>query len=190
MNEKHVDSKQTKREVRTNILILVFALALIIISVSYLAAHFTGESGIKSEEALTFCQPENASPKQQKCFFTAHWHTQFDVKICDETKLLPYEKGDLVKLHTHVETDKVHWHGLLPVDPKRKEITDYSDLKLRNVFAQLKVPVSENEAYGYKNGETCPNSRTGEVKVLVNDKEQKDFMNYRLKNNDKVSIRF
>lgn len=190
MNEKHANPKQTKREVRTNILILVFALALIIISISYLAAHFTGESGIKTEEALTFCQPENASPDQQKCYFTAHWHFHFDAKICDETKLLPYETADLLKLHTHVETDKVHFHGLLPVDPKTKEITDYSDLKLRNVFAQLKVPVKENEVYGYKDGDTCPNGRTGELKVLVNGEEQKDFMNYILKNSDKVTIRF
>lgn len=190
MNEKHVDSKQTKREVRINILVLVFSLALIIISISYLAAHFTGESGIESEKELIFCQPENAPSDQQKCYFTAHWHTQFDVKICDETKLLAYETGDLVKLHTHVETDKVHWHGLLPVDPKTKETTDYSDLQLRNVFAQLKVPITENEVYGYKNGDTCPNGRKGELKVSVNDQEQKDFMNYTLKNHDKVTIRF
>ncbi len=187
-----------KKEVRINIVILLFVLATVIIFVSYLATHFTGETGIRSDKGITFCQPirqaqgkpKNPPPDQQKCFFTAHWHTQFDVKICDETKLLPYETGDLVKLHTHVETDKVHWHGLLPVDPKTKEVTDYSDLQLRNVFAQLKVPVTENEAYGYKNGDQCPNGRTGEVKVLVNDQEQKDFMNYTLKNHDKVSIRF
>ena len=184
------NASKSKREVRTNIIILVFALALIVVSISYLAAHFTGESGIESERELTFCQPENAPPDQQKCYFTAHWHINFDVKICDETKLLAYETGDLKELHTHVETDKVHWHGLLPVDPKTKEITDYSSLQLKSVLAQLKAPITEDEAYGYKNGDACPNGIISEVKVLVDDKEEKDFMDYTLKNNDKVTVRF
>jgi hypothetical protein len=179
-----------KKEIRANILILLFVLATVIIFVSYLATHFTGETGIKSDKGIAFCQPENAPPDQQKCFFTAHWHVHADIKICSEPKILSYETGDLEKLHTHVETNKVHWHGLLQTDPITKEITDYSQMKMSNLFAELKVPVANNGIYNFKNGDTCPDGRTGNLEVLVNGQDQQDFLNYILKDGDHISIEF
>lgn len=179
-----------KKEIRANIVILLFVAATVIIFVSYLATHFTGETGIRSDKGITFCQPENAPPDQQKCFFTAHWHVHADIKVCGEKKLFSYETGDLKKLHTHVETNKVHWHGLLPAVPITKEITDYSQMKMSNLFAELKVPVSADEIYNFKNGDTCPNGRVGNLKVSVNDQEQPDFLNYILKDGDHISVEF
>jgi len=179
-----------KKEVRTNILILLFVLATVIIFVSYLATHFTGETGIRSDKGITFCQPENAPPDQQKCFFTAHWHMHADIKICGEPKVLSYETGDLEKLHTHVETNKVHWHGLLPVSPTTKEVTDYSQMKMSNLFSELKVPISNSGIYDFENGGICPNGRVGNLKVSVNGQEQKDFLSYILKDGDHIKIEF
>ncbi len=185
-----MNTATSKKEVRTNIIILLFVLATVIIFVSYLATHFTGETGIKSDKGITFCQPENAPQDQQKCYFTAHWHVHADIKVCNETKLLPYETGDLGKLHTHVETNKIHWHGLLPVDPVTKKITDYSQMKMSNLFLELKVPVAADRIYDFKNGATCPDGRIGNLKVSVNGQEQKDFLNYILKDGDHISIEF
>lgn len=185
-----VNAAPAKKEVRTNILILLFVLAAVIIFVSYLATHFTGETGIKSDEGITFCQPENAPPEQQKCYFTGHHHVHADIKVCDQTKIFPYETGDLEKLHTHVETNKVHFHGLLPVDPGTKEITDESQLKLSNLFAELKIPIVSDGIYSFKNGDACPDGRIGSLKVLVNDVEQEDFLNYILKDGNHITIRF
>ena len=187
-----------KKEVRTNIIILLFVLATVIIFVSYLATHFTGETGIKSDKGITFCQPirqaqgepENAPPREQKCYFTAHWHVHADIKICDETKIFPYETGDLQKLHTHVETNKIHWHGLLPVDPVTRQITDESQLKLSNLFTELKIPIANDGIYSFKNGDACLNGRVGSLKVIINNTEQKDFLNYILKDGDHIKIEF
>lgn len=179
-----------KKGIRTNIVILLFVLATAIIFVSYLATHFTGETGIRSDKGITFCQPENALPEQQKCFFTAHWHVHADIKICNETKVLSYETGDLQKLHTHVETGKIHFHGLLPVDPVTRAVTDYSQMKMSNLFSELKVPISNNGIYDFKNGDSCPNGRIGILKASVNGQEQKDFLNYILKDGDHISIEF
>jgi len=179
-----------KKEIRTNIVILLFVLATVIIFVSYLATHFTGETGIRSDKGITFCQPENAPPEQQKCFFTAHQHMHMNIKVCDETKILPYETGDLQKLHTHVETGKFHFHGLLPVDPVTKQITDESQLKLSNLFAELKILIANDGIYNFKNGDVCPDGRIGSLKTLINDTEQKDFLNYILKDGDHISIEF
>ncbi len=180
----------TRKEVRTNIIILLFALTLMVIFASYLATHFTGESGIKSEQGLTFCQPEDAPPEQQRCYFTAHWHTFFDVKICGQPRVLPFETGDLLRLHTHVETNKVHWHGLLPVDPFTKQITDFSGLRLRNVFEELKIPVANGGIYGFKDGDRCPDGRPGRWRILVNDEEASEGMNYVLKDKDRIIMEF
>jgi hypothetical protein len=185
-----MNQTSAKKEVRTNIVILLFVLATVIIFVSYLATHFTGETGIKSDKGIIFCQPENAPPAEQKCYFTMHWHVHADIKVCDETKIFPYETGDLETLHTHVETNKIHWHGLLPVDPVTRAVTDYSQMKMSILFSELKVPISNNGIYDFKNGDSCPNGRIGNLKVSVNGQEQKDFLNYILKDGDHISIEF
>ena len=185
-----MNQTSAKKEVRTNIVILLFVLATVIIFVSYLATHFTGETGIKSDKGIIFCQPENAPPAEQKCHFTMHWHLHADINVCDEAKIFPYETGDLQKLHTHVETNKVHWHGLLPVEPVTRAVTDYSQMKMSNLLSELKVPISNNGIYDFKNGDSCPNGRIGNLKVSVNGQEQKDFLNYILKHGDHISIDF
>lgn len=179
-----------KKEVRTNILILLFVLATVIVFISYLATHFTGETGIRSDKGITFCQPENAPPSEQKCYFTSHWHVHADIKVCGETKIFPYETGDLEKLHTHVETNKFHFHGFLPVDPITKQITDKSQLKMSNLFTELKIPIAPDGIYNFKNGNVCPNGKIGSLKVLINGIEQKDFLNYILENEDHITIEF
>lgn len=185
-----MNSPSAKKEVRTNIIILLFVLATVIVFVSYLATHFTGETGTKSDEGITFCQPENAPPAEQKCYFTGHHHVHADIKVCGETKIFPYETGDLEKLHTHVQTNKVHFHGLLPVDPTTKQITDKSQLKMSNLFAELKIPIAPDGIYNFKNGDKCPDGRIGFLKVLINGTEQIDFLNYILKDGDHISIEF
>lgn len=179
-----------RREVRINILILLFVLAAATIFISYLATHFTGETGVKSDQGLTFCEPENAPADKQKCYFTAHWHAHFDINICDQKKILPFEIGDLQKAHTHVETNKLHWHGLLPVDPKTEQITDHSQLQLKSVFAELKIPISDNGIYEYKNGDKCPDGRTGNLVVTINGQQKQDFLDYEVKDKDKIETKF
>lgn len=180
-----------KRKVRTDIITLLFVLALATVSISFLFAfHFTGEASIKSEEGIVFCQPENAPPESQKCFFTAHWHMIFDVKICGETKIFPFETGELTKLHTHVETNKVHWHGLLPVDPFTKNITDFSDLKLGNIFSELKIPISNEGIYNFKNGDKCPDGTPGQLRVFVNGEQKENFLDYVLRDGDRIKAEF
>jgi len=180
----------SKKQIRTNILVLLFVLVLLTIFISFLATHFTGESGVKSDKGIVFCQPENAPIERQKCFFTAHWHFHFDMNVCGQKKILLFETGDLQKLHTHVEKNKVHWHGVLPADQKTKNITDFSDLKLSNVFKQLNIPITSNSIYNFKSGGTCPDGKTATLKVFVNNEQKKDFMDYILKDKDKIAIEF
>lgn len=179
-----------KKQIRTNILVVLFVLALLTVFISFLATHFTGESGVKSDEGIVFCQPENAPIEKQKCFFTAHGHIHFDIEVCGQKKILPFETGDLQKLHTHIETNKVHWHALLPVDKSTRNITDYSDLKLSSLFKELKISFTNEGIYDVKNGNKCPNGKIGKLRVFVNGDEKEDYTNYIVKDKDKITIKF
>jgi hypothetical protein len=61
---------------------------------------------------------------------------------------------------------------------------------MSNLFSELKVPISNNGIYDFKNGDSCPNGRIGNLKISVNGQEQKDFLNYILKDGDHISIEF
>lgn len=123
----------------SNILLIVFVIAGLI-AFFYVANRFSGgEKGVSTEKPITTCQPENAPPDKQKCYYTAHSHLSLRVQIDGKTQDLSFEKGDLQKSHTHAEKNKIHWHATLPVDPKTKKVTDYSSLKLKKVLDEFQI---------------------------------------------------
>lgn len=102
-------------------------------------ANFLG-SGEKaqSEKPIVICQPQNAPPEQQKCHWTAHIHAT--VKLFSKGEEIPikFEEGVLEGQHTHSEPNKLHWHGLIPVDPKTTEVTDWSALQVQKIVTDFK----------------------------------------------------
>lgn len=104
-------------------------------------ANFLG-SGEKtqSEKPLVICNPANAPPEQQKCNWTAHIHAT--VRIFCKGKEIPvrFEEGVLESQHTHSELNKLHWHGLIPVDSTTKEVTDWSTLQVQKIVTDFKLP--------------------------------------------------
>lgn len=121
----------------------IFLIAFVIIGLIaffYVANRFSGgEKGVTTEKPITTCQPENAPPDKQKCYYTAHPHFTLNLQVNGQKQDLPFEKGDLQKPHTHAEKNKIHWHATLSVDPQSKKVTDYSPLKLSAVLDELGV---------------------------------------------------
>lgn len=112
----------------TNVLIIGFVV-IGLLAFFYVANRFSGgEKGITTEKPITTCQPENTPPEQQKCYWTAHIHATVRIFMKGQAVPLGFEKGNLESAHTHAEPDKIHWHGLIPVDSKTKEKTDWSPL--------------------------------------------------------------
>lgn len=122
------------------ILIAVFA---IVFGVFWLAKFFGSGENVQSEKPLVICQPQNVPPEKQKCFWTAHIHA--DVKVFQDNKEIPlsFEGGELERVHTHAEEDKLHWHGLIPVDPKTKEVTDWSALSSERLLKDLGLSIED-----------------------------------------------
>ncbi len=94
---------------------------------------------VQSEKPTVICSNPNAPPDQQKCYWTAHIHTQ--VKVFHQGKEFPlgYEQGDLQKGHTHVTKNVLHWHGLLPVNPFTKQIIDSSAFRIDKIPLDLHI---------------------------------------------------
>lgn len=121
--------------------VLIFLLVIVAIVGLFWFAKFFGAGGekVKSEKPLAICQPQNAPPEQQKCFWTAHIHAT--VKLFKDGKELPvrFEEGKLEGQHTHSESNKLHWHGLIPVDPTTKEVTDWSALEVQKIITDFNL---------------------------------------------------
>ena len=98
----------------------------------------TGEKA-QSEKSLVICNPPDAPPKQQKCNWTAHIHAT--VRVFKNASEIPvrFEEGELEGQHTHSEPNKLHWHGLIPVDPKTKKVTDWSPLEVQKIVTDFKL---------------------------------------------------
>lgn len=121
----------------SNILILVFVVALFV-GVFYLASVLRErEEKIRSESPIVFCVPPKAPPENQECFFTTHIHYNITLIENGSEKTLPFEKGPLERFHTHFEKNKAHWHSLMPVNPETKEFLE--TLTLTDVLKDLNL---------------------------------------------------
>lgn len=122
----------------------LFALLISIIAIIgfFWLANFLG-SGEKaqSEKPLVICEPRNAPPETQTCFWTAHVHAMVKVFKGSPETAVGFEQGVLEGEHTHAEKNKLHWHGLIPVDSKTKEVKDWSPLMVSNIQKDLKLSI-------------------------------------------------
>lgn len=107
-------------------IIVIITIGLIIFGFFWFANFLGSGEKAQSEKPLVICQPQNAPPEQQTCNLTAHVHATVKILMKGEKVSLGFEQGKLEGSHTHAEPDKIHWHGLIPVDPKTKEVTDWS----------------------------------------------------------------
>ncbi len=156
----------------SNVLIIGFVV-IGLIAFFYVANRFGGgEKGVTTEKPITTCQPENAPPEKQKCYYTAHIHMNLHVINGGQTVDLSFEKGDLQKSHTHAEKNKIHWHVTLPVDPKSKQITDYSPLRLKAVLDEFQI-----------------NYQGKKINVLVNGQEKSEGVDYIWQDGDTVEVK-
>lgn len=153
----------------TNFIILAVVIGSIL-ALFWFANFFGSGEKVQSEKQLVICQPQNAPLEQQKCNWTAHVHAT--VRLFSKGKEIPvkFEEGELEGQHTHSETNKLHWHGLIPVNPKTKEVTDWSALQVQKIVTDFKL------------------SQEGASKFIVNDKEVEP--SYIWQDGDHIEIRY
>lgn len=155
----------------SNVLIIGFVIVGLV-AFFYVANRFSGgEKSVTTEKPITTCQPENAPPEQQKCYYTAHSHFTLKLVIDGKEQDLPFEKGDLQKPHTHADKNKIHWHATLPVDPKTKKVTDYSQFQVKNVLDEFQI-----------------NYQGKKVMVVVNNQAKPEGLDYIWQDGDTIEV--
>lgn len=138
-----------------NILTLLIIFAAIVGFFSITKLLGSGEK-VQSEKPFVICQQQNAPPEQQKCFWTAHIHATVKVSKSNGQIPIGFEKGALEGMHTHAETNRIHWHGLIPVDPKTREATDWSVLKVEKIPGDFKLSIQRTSKFIVNGKEVDP----------------------------------
>lgn len=133
---RETTSKNMNVKIKSIVALLIVIVA--VIGFFKLANFFGSGEKAQSEKPLVICNPPNVPPERQTCNWTAHIHAT--VRLFDKGKEIPvkFEEGELGGQHTHSEPNKLHWHGLIPVDSKTKEVTDWSALQVQKIVTDFK----------------------------------------------------
>lgn len=135
------------------------------------------------ERGFTVCGPDG-------CNLAVHWHSQLHITLCDEDYKLPLEAGDLNRVHTHKELNRLHYHALLKTDESGNTILEPEQLSLADFFTQLTVPFNATCFDGYCTGDVCPNGTPGALTMTVNDVPNTAFENYSYRDGDDIHLTF
>lgn len=135
-----VENKMTKQLESVFIVLLVI---VAIVAFFWIAKNLGGGESVESEKPAVVCRPQNAPPEKQECFWTAHIHAEVGVLRSGKEVPVQFEQGELEEEHTHSEPNKIHWHGLIPVNPADKTIKDWSALRVDNLPKDLNLSFKE-----------------------------------------------
>lgn len=144
---------------RTKNFLIVFLVAAAAFGFFWLANRLGGGEKVQSEKLLVICNPPQAPPEKQQCFWTAHIHAAVKVFKGGELVNLGFEQGDLNGVHTHSEKDLIHWHGLIPADAQTKEVKDWSALRVDKMPQDLGLTL-EGQPRFFINGKEVEPSYT------------------------------
>lgn len=133
------------------IFILIGVILAVIVIILFARRFGSGES-VRSERPRVICNDQ--------CFWTAHLHANLKVFNEGNPVSMGFEQGNLQGVHTHTQSDKIHWHGFLPVDRLTQKITDSSPLALVVILRDLGITIDKPTAV---------------VKFFVNGQETEDL---------------
>lgn len=108
-----------------------------------------------------------------------HWHPQLEIYIKGEKQEIPADMG-LGVMHS-----PIHTHDDLPIIHMEfsGKVTE-GDTKIGNFFRVWGKNFNSDQLFDYKN------SPEANVKMFVNGEENTEFENYKMKDGDKIEIRY
>lgn len=140
--------------------ILFFAGAVVL---GFLAYHSYGQykSSEIETEGIIVCG------KDGTCEKSLHIHSALSVSICGKEQDLAKDRGELADIHTHKQSNVLHFHQRLKVTPEG-EVLDWTPLKLANaVESVMGLKVSDECIGEFCNGAKCPNGKPGKLSLTV-----------------------
>lgn len=102
-----------------------------------------------------------------------HWHAGFELKICGVRQAdFAYSQGDV---HTHGDGKiHAHPHSVVTAGENANLAAFFSSVGLGVTNSTLGLP----DGRQFKTGDACPGGKAGGVKILVNGRENEDFLKY------------
>lgn len=114
----------------------------------FVIAHYFGSAeSVRSEKPIVICIPHDALIQKQQCFWTAHIHAMVKVFKNNKEEPIGYEQGKLEDVHTHAEKNKLHWHGLIAVDKKTRQVQDWSAFRIDTIPKALGISIQGNPRF-------------------------------------------
>jgi len=114
-----------------------------------------------------------------------HWHARYSVAICGQTLApFPYTPGNV---HTHGD-GVIHIHPQAPFESGRNANLGRFFASAGVVFARGRLEFPDGRRF--REGDRCPDSRQGRVRVLVNGKPSDAFERYVPQDGDQIVIEF
>ncbi len=114
-----------------------------------------------------------------------HWHAKYAVEVCGKTLApFPYSPGDV---HTHGD-GVIHVHPTSPATAGRNAnlAAFFRSVKMEVLPGYLRLP----DGKVYRDGDPCPDGKPGRVKVLVNGREELDFLAHVIRDGEEVKVVF
>lgn len=108
-----------------------------------------------------------------------HWHSTLEIFINGKKQEIPENIGILPSKHEEIHTHEDATEGIIHME--MQGVVTKNETKLGRFFQIWGKSFSSTRIFDNMNGE-------GEIKMLVNGKENRDFENYLMKDKDKIKI--
>lgn len=162
----------------------VIGLALLAIAGLIVYSYQAFKTSQIEQEGIVVCNREGVCEK------SIHIHSELNVLICGKEHKLPKEEGELSSIHTHKETNLLHFHERLRVD-RQGDILDPSPLTLANaVNKALGLQLTDNCIGKYCNGNPCSSGKKGILRLEVNGQPNQNIPDYVWKDGDAIQLTF
>ena len=166
--------QKSPKKIFSTLYILGIIITITIAGFLIFSAYFYQNSEQEKEGFFT-CSQDN-----KVCELSQHIHSQIEVNVCGEKITLPKEKGKLNNAHTHKETNKIHWHERMQVDPITREPLDPTPLKISSFLKQM----------DYEFPNTCSGNPNPLLSVTVNGSMVDENLDYTWKDGDVIIIEY
>lgn len=171
--KKTTRSKKSPKKQGHKIIPLLIGLVVVTILGYLIYSVIVFQQSEQEKEGFFACNEDGTV-----CELSQHIHADIDMTVCGEHIIFEKEKGRTDELHTHKETNLMHWHARLQVDPTTREPLDPTRRQVQAFLGQME----------YTFPESCPNNPNPSLSVFVNDEPSEIGLDYVWKDGDTITV--
>jgi len=173
--KKTVSKKPPKKKNSLPIITIIIAVVALAILGFMGYSVYTYYQSEQEKEGFFACNQDGTV-----CELSQHIHADIDVTVCGKEIIFPKEAGRTDEQHTHKETNLMHLHARLKVDPQTKEPLNPTRRQVQAFLDQM----------DFQFPDTCPDNPNPTMTVYVNDIESSESLDYVWVDGDRIEIEY